>query len=596
LFALLEARTPLGLELDREGFLLFFDERCEALLAPAIGGAGGGVALLSVAEARARSFDAVFVAGMSRDVFPRAIGEDPLLPDELRRALRGALPDLPVKREGYDEERFVFAQLLSSSPEVALSYPSVDDEGRRCPASPLLERVRARSCEDLPGFWQPAARGAAAALRPAFEHAQLAGLVGSREQFARALRIAIAERVESEPLEPEPQPCARPSRGADALAAARIAVLDELDPRDRRRFALGPYFGFAGAVTDPADPRRAPLYVTQLERIAQCAWQSFLLDLLRVEPAPDALAELPALDAQLVGRCAHEVLQQIVSDAMPGADRALAEVAAREPVAIAWPAEDCLRALLDERARALLREQAIALRGFERALADRARACVERARELGWPDGAQGGGALGAEVEGIARVRDRCGSEREIHFRADRVDRSGDGLALVDYKTGAALADQKSAEKRSSRLRERIADGSALQAAAYAIGGSQLRGGLAARGRYLYLGVDTPTHARVAEVESDDRDCSDAFARAVQTALDAWDGGSFTPRLVEPSGVREPRICRRCPVKEACLRGDSGARQRIERWVAAARAEPGAARCASESAAIGLWDLGVKRT
>ena len=98
-----------------------------------LGGRGGGVQVLSVMEARARSFAAVRVIGLQRGVFPRRVAEDPLLPDPLRRALRDVLPDLPVKSEGHEEERFLFAQLLASAPQVHLSCAQRDATGRATP-------------------------------------------------------------------------------------------------------------------------------------------------------------------------------------------------------------------------------------------------------------------------------------------------------------------------------------------------------------------------------------------------------------------------------------------------------------------------------
>jgi inactivated superfamily I helicase len=94
-----------------------------------LGGAGGGVQVLSVTEARGRTFHHLFVCGLNRDVFPRTVREDPLLPDDLRRILRRVLPDVPVKRSGFDEERYLFAQRLSASPAVTLSWQAADDDG-----------------------------------------------------------------------------------------------------------------------------------------------------------------------------------------------------------------------------------------------------------------------------------------------------------------------------------------------------------------------------------------------------------------------------------------------------------------------------------
>jgi hypothetical protein len=60
-----------------------------------LGGSGGGVQVLDATEARGRSFEALFVVGLARDVFPRSVREDPLLPDPLRERVRDVLPEIP---------------------------------------------------------------------------------------------------------------------------------------------------------------------------------------------------------------------------------------------------------------------------------------------------------------------------------------------------------------------------------------------------------------------------------------------------------------------------------------------------------------------
>ncbi len=52
------------------------------------------------------------------------------------------LPQMPVKETGFDEERFLFAELLSASQDVTLSWQTEDDDGRARPPSPLLVRLR----------------------------------------------------------------------------------------------------------------------------------------------------------------------------------------------------------------------------------------------------------------------------------------------------------------------------------------------------------------------------------------------------------------------------------------------------------------------
>ena len=579
-------------ELDREDFWPYLEARTKKMLSLPIGGAGGGVAVLSVEQARSRTFERLFLIGLSREVFPRPIGEAPLLPDGLRRRLRAVLPDLPVKREGYDEERYLFAQLLSSSSNTVVSHPAVDEDGRRRPASPLLERLRSSDDEDLPGFWQPAECADSRPLRTAYEHAQIAGLSGTRDQFARALRVAVEERSRLF-LDPIEIPG---DRGDEARAAARISVLEEWDPRGDRRFELGPYYGFLGPIADAADPRRAPLYVTGIEKVARCPWQAVLGQLLRVEPLPDALADLPSADALIIGNLVHGVLQEIVAERLPPGGHSLEEVAGRNPVQVPWPDRDRLRDLLDRQARAILRDEGISTPGFERVLVDRARDCLEFARGLEWPAEGSEVGALGAEVEGSVRLRDCSGAERELRFRVDRVDRVAGVLRLIDYKAGKAITERKKLETRRRNLLDGASRGAALQVPAYAMAGTQIAGDHFAQGRYLYLGADIQEHARVAVVDSKDRDFSDAFERVAQVAFEAWDRGSFTPRLVNPLDRKEPKLCRSCSVKEACLRGDSGSRYRLEKWVESARSANAEKSLEAERAALQLWDLGVDKT
>jgi RecB family exonuclease len=585
LLAQVEAASGGGFELDREDFWLYIDARTKNMLTLPIGGAGGGVAVLSVEQARSRTFERLFLIGLSRDVFPRPIAEAPLLPDGLRRRLRAVLPDLPVKREGYDEERYLFAQLLSSSTNTVVSHPSVDEDGRRRPASPLLERLRSSDVAELPGFWQPAENADSRPLRTAYEHAQIAGLSGTRDQFARALRVAIEERSRF-----DPDPIEIP---VDRSAAARISVLEEWDPRGDRRFELGPYYGFLGPIAEAADPRRAPLYVTGIERVARCPWQAALSQLLRVEPLPDALADLPSADALMIGNLVHGALQEIVAEWLPPEACTLEEVARRDPVQIPWPDRDPLRDRLARLARDILRDAGISTPGFENVLVDRARTCVEFARGLEWPTGGSDQGVLSAEVEGSVALRDCSGAARELRFRADRVDRVAGVLRLIDYKTGKAVAEGKKSDTRRRNLLEDVSRGAALQVPAYAMGGAQIMGDHPAQGRYLYLGANVPEHARVAVVDSTDRDLSNAFEHVARIAFEAWDRGSFMPRLVDSSNQKEPQMCRSCSVKEACLRGDSGSRHRFEQWLETARLENAEIPLEAERAALRLWGLGV---
>ncbi|HUF79410.1 MAG TPA: PD-(D/E)XK nuclease family protein, partial [Thermoanaerobaculia bacterium] len=620
----LEREVPGALELSFEELFLLLERTWErsprGAGRDALGGRGGGVAVLGALEARGRTFRHLFVAGLNRGSFPRTVQEDPLLPDDLRRALHPVLPDLPLKLAGFDEERYLFAQLLAAAPEVTLSWRAATEEGQPLPVSPLVERlalIRNELRDDLgdgPGVAPGGAEGARdtepaeprpTELRPPLEHATEAGLAGDRDAFAALLAVALGE---SRPdLE---------ARGARALATAHRAVLDEMDPDlstaagQAARASLGPYFGFLGPPA-PGDPRLGPLSVTALEGLSACPWQTFLRRLLRLEPTPDPLEALPALDPLLLGSLVHAVLEEVVDrvvgQALPvGGPVTLAEVLAaagerglgdvlgspldggpadgtalaestepagrRRSVGVPWPEPEVLEAILRRQARRLLEEKGVVLPGLARALVAAARPFLEAARAADWAQGPVP--ALGAELEGSLEVADPAGRPRTLSFRADRVDavpgRRNATFRLTDYKTGKPFSTAKKEATRRQHFLGQVAAGRRLQAVAYAIAaGARTPGQPDAVGRYLFLrqGVE-PEHRELAAWSSG-VDFVEAFATAVRTALAAWDGGAFFPRLVEPDKDEEPALCGYCEVREACLRGDSGARRRLAAWAEA---------------------------
>jgi hypothetical protein len=509
-----------------------------AMRAP-IGGCGGGVALLSVMEARGLTFDRAFLLGLNRGVFPRGIREDPLLPDAARRRLRDVLPDLPVKRDGFDEERFLFAQTLASAAEVTLSFSQWDAEGRVLAPSPLLD-VLTRAADPLP----PPAPIAATPRERACE----AGLAQPRERFGAALEIALelAQAGEDSRID------------VAVWTRARVAVLAELDPRDGRRRAAGPYLGFVGRVR-AHDARAGAISVTALERLARCGWQAFLGRLLALGPVADARGALPGgADKRVLGNVVHGTLEDLAKSRGSGAALDSLRDAAAEP--LAWPAPDALDAILLGAAERVVRNEAIALASYAQGLARRARPFVLEACRADWDGGAPR--VLGVEVKGTIVVAGPDGIPREISFEADRVDRHGDGLRLTDYKTGKPPGDDSSARARhEKKLRERIAQGTALQASVYAAAA-----GAAGQGRYLHLAPDLAPDVRELAAPGE----PEGFAAVVKTLLAAWDLGAFVPRLREPANDQEPWTCQLCDVKEACLRGDSGVRLRLGEWAGSA--------------------------
>ncbi|HEY4561740.1 MAG TPA: PD-(D/E)XK nuclease family protein, partial [Thermoanaerobaculia bacterium] len=580
----LEREVPGGFRLERDEMRLLIEDLLLEAGASMLGGQGGGVQVLSVTEARARTFDHLFLMGLNRDVFPRGIREDPLLPDALRRILQRVLPDMPIKRLGFDEERYLFAQLLAAAPSVTLSWQTTDDDSKPLSASPLVERMRERLRVDrVPPLWSLPKAGPLPGPRTAGEHAIMAGLYAPRRWWGRVMRLALKEaRAE----------IATPAfdLSPERLAAARLAVLDEMDPDLRTpegraaRHRLGPYFGFIGRIpgNDEKEPRLRELYVTQLENLAACPWQLFLMRLLGIEPTPDPLGALPTVDPVLLGIAVHGVLERIARP--PGRERPRrGAVRHLDPVAVAWPEDREMEQWLYEESARRLEDEGIFLPGLARALAERARPMLETARTMDWSAGDLP--VLATEAEGELDTGDAPGALRQVFFKADRVDKAGGLVIWTDYKTGIPIATAKRPEYRRRQFLERVRRGSNLQAVAYLLGSEG-----ESKGRYLYLRPGLDDGERELAVTHADEDFIEAFAAASEAVLAAWESGSFFPRVVELDGRKEPPRCGFCSVAEACLRNDSGARQRLHEWTGQGSEALGP----EEWALLRVWRLGTK--
>jgi RecB family exonuclease len=536
-------------------FVLVLQRALERSASEPLGGRGGGVQVLAVVEARARTFDHLFLVGMNRDVFPRTIQEDPLLPDGVRRPLAEVLPDLAEKAAGHDEERFLFAQLLSSSPYVSLSWQASDEEGKARAPSTLVERLRGQR-QDTPVRKALPLHGAAAVAGDvevsAQEHALAAGLHGSRAQFETALRVAFAERHSSLAdvgLQLDPA----------RVAAGRLAVLNEVDRGAAGAPSLGPFFGFIGPVLDDADPRRRLLYVTRLEAVARCPWQAFVERLLRVEPVPDPLAALPSVDALQVGSVTHAVLQRVANSTGAGAESEKLEEALAQPAhEMRWPGDATVQGYVREIGAKALKEEGLDLPGLLRVLEVIVWRHLQVARDLEWPGPESAVSLLGAEVEGSCLAEDR-----EVRFRADRVDAGEHGPVLVDYKTGRPAVKVKTAKSRHEKLVRGIREGRLLQGFAYA------KSSEGARGRYLYLSPRDGAEIASIFVDAGDAELAEAFEHCVSRVLAALDQGALPPRLLAPDRQKAASACQWCNVSEACVYGDSGARARLRDWLAA---------------------------
>jgi ATP-dependent helicase/DNAse subunit B len=526
--------------------LTAFADALENTVAVPLGGQGGGVRVLDVMHARGLTFGRLFVVGLNRGAFPRRIAGDPLLPDAVRAALREALPLLPLKGEGLDEEHYLFAQLCASAEYVTLSWQYSDAEGRELSRSSLIERLLLHRGEDavdrVASRRQERLRADLDADRvlTLSDHLQLAALSSGRRDLPKRLAAAFD------------------GKAAAQHARARLDVLNEYDDT----FAAGPsaYMGLVGAPVKN-DPREAQLYVTTLESFARCPWKCFLEKVLRLEPSADPLRALPN-PGSCVGDAVHKTLQRLVQAQAGAMGGSLSDALTREPVRVAPPAEASVRDVVHEVAARLATEEGIHLPLLHEALD---RLVYERVQLVldDWRGKAPE--VIGVEVQGHVDVAVGDATVR-IGFKADRVDRADGTVRLLDYKTG---------RKPRTSLAKALQTGLQLQLALYirSIADDP------ADGAYVYLDTDGGCTTEVRFRKDSDMDVLD---EVLEPLLRGWREGVFFPRVQEPPRDTEPGTCRYCDFAQACCRGDSGFRRRL-----AALAESG-----SEPLLGALWSLG----
>lgn len=576
--------SALPLTVDPEELQVVLTARLADIGRGAFGGNGGGVAVLGVREARGRTFDHLFLLGNNRrSNNPR----DAVLTEPVRRALREILPDLPLRSERFDQERYEFAWLLSAAKHTTLSWLTTDSRGKPVSVSPLVERLRwnkrwETASQARPAFPQHGSVGASV-----FERAVAAGVWGRVDGLAEVLPVLLRMRGVPD---------------AERVGSGQIGVLREKDGGPSA--GNGPWFGEIGAdapetapdrqepdpfsafeeedpwappVRTPKNERFGTLYVSRAEELVGCPWQTLLQRHLAVEPVPDPLARVPQADDRLAGILVHRVLEAVLRGSVPARGGTLAQLAEREPQPAPWPSADVVRRITRVEATRILDQEGIRLPGLALLLSIRAEPYVEAARALDW--GGAGPLAVGAEVNGQFQFEGRT-----VAFRADRADVNEGRLTLTDYKTGKSFADVANSEARRSKLAARMREGRALQIAAYARAES---GGVDVGGRLAFLAPDT--EHRVLWAHEDDVTLQEHLNHALRSVFKLLDAGVFFPRLVEPDVDREPRRCGSCVVAEACVRGDSGDRARLRRYAQGLR-ERGA-DTEQQRAFLVMWGL-----
>jgi RecB family exonuclease len=507
----LARQVPKDVDVSREAVVRMACNALRSVGEVPLGGNGGGVSVLSATEARGRTFGSLFLLGMTRGSFPRIVREDPLFPDAARRSLRALLPDLRERRLGLLEERFLFAQMLSSATSVQLSTARVGLTGARQHASSLVvelqlnRRMPDATCwsgQQQKAFW--------------------------REAIARGLRGADLESVVS-------------------MGGGSAATVGLTAARNGRARVIEPFIGSIGPAVHPLDTRNRPWFITQVEQVARCPWSALLTRLLGVSERPDPFGELPSVNSHLLGVVVHDVIERLVRSQIP-------EGEAGKSVPLIWPGDSTLNDWIRSAAVEALAESGVAWRGFAQAVQPSALLALHELR------------TMDAELEGVLGGEVELEWEREdgpsVHFRADRLATTIDGTTLItDFKLGKPPTNHKTENTRRKKLVSAVREGRLLQGLAYA------RSRDDAVGRYLYLnpGIDMPV--REFRFGADDAEMVNAMDAVVSEVQEALETGAMFPRVSEASRDAKPAACGYCAVREACPVEDSSLRMSVMRAV-----------------------------
>lgn len=465
-----------------------------------VGRFGEGVYVGPVESAIGLDLDTVIVCGLSEDVYPGRLGEDPLLPEQIRAASGGALPTVRERLAG--KHRALLAAFQCADTAIAtFARGDLRQQTGRIPSRWLLPSIRTLAGEHSITATQFVD---VAALEDA---ASYAAALAASDHLAVDQEWRLRAGLSHTAYDDEVLTAAR------ALTAARSSPVggryDGLIGRDAAR----PSLFDEGELIAP----------TRLEEFAGCPHTYFVQRLLRVRPIedPEAIVEFGALDR---GTLIHGCFEALISEA----------AAAGQLPGFGQPWSDEQH----ERMQAILHESASRVVASGRAghpklwqqTLDELSVLLDAwlTADSKWR-AEQGLAVIGSEVTFGARdqppleLRLPTGTLR-LRGSADKVDRRADGtLVVTDIKSGSSNTYIKISDTNP------LLDGTRLQLPAYAY---------AVRERFG--DVDTPVEATYWCLSDGKRiklDINETVARSYEEALTvlvaAIEAGHFPQRPPE---------------------------------------------------------------
>ncbi|MGJ3246488.1 MAG: PD-(D/E)XK nuclease family protein [Elainellaceae cyanobacterium] len=339
----------------------------------------GGVELHSPASVIGAQYDHLFIIGMAEGILPAMVKNDSVLDFFERKSLRAAGITLPSAAEQARRESLAFYHLLlTATNHIVCSYPKLVNQHEQL-HSPYLDRL-------------------GLSISPIPEHP-----IASREELRKVILRHEIRGEDEEGVEDE------------VLIHARHAWRVE-----RQRESSAPYDRYDGVTGIPVNwtnhssegVAQRSFSVSQLTNLGLCPFKWFADKVLRLGE-PDEVED--ELSPSLRGSLYHKVLELLFSEVSGNPDLKLTDphllqaVFERAETDLQLPVFPNWKAQRDEHLKTL-------------------NLAIQQPDFL--PDGA----------EAIALEKEFAGNWHgfQIRGRVDRIDRTDDGLVLIDYKTSSS--------------------------------------------------------------------------------------------------------------------------------------------------------------
>lgn len=510
-----------------------------------------GVTLLSVVAARGLRFDTVIIPGLVEKSFPAASRPDPLLSDDERNALSAAARVTLLARSGARhaaEERFLFT-LATQCAERRLVLTAARRDATR-------DRTRLLSPYLLEAM--EAIHGKSLSLGDLSNDATLATIGVRRTKLGRA-----PDDQDGPPLDEEELLRRALDRAPSERALIEVASppLGRAFRRSRARAlpAFTEYEGLLGRAV-PFLSAEHPISATRLERLAGCAYRSFLGDVLRLRGREEAESPL-YVDNLNLGILIHAALTEAARLlVLRGASFAELPAAEADLMATRLAA----RHLDDWAAKTGIETYPIFLELSRKEFAAILQAIFEYERKRSAPlplagaevrFGPPRAGAKRSEEDpnlSFDEAPTRSVGEHVVSFTGmiDRVDRAPGRVHVIDYKISGPQPYAK-----ENRRRYLIAGGERSQLAIYALAAQRLGAGEVSS---EFLFVERPKAGWEPDVIAhifdpvQTRVAMDGLDHLLAGVVHVSEHGTFFPST---TSLRSARPCARCDFASICGAG-----------------------------------------